>query len=314
MDDLPIVISGFGRSGTTWLSDILSKVIGGLILFEPFHPAVYHRSHRLCYAQDDQVVDDMLSHLDNCLHDTPENFWLLRNHLKEPIDKTSTSFVKYIWENSRILGFKTIRSNHLLHHFHLRLNAKIIFIHRHPFAVLSSIRSRKNFWKEYGWVWHLDHFYIRTLTKRHFRKEDIEFILNLKNKIKSKDEHIILMWAISLILTFRQARLSQGYVVSYESLYRDPYTNIRDLLRFLEFEDLPIHPSHIFTPSLTTLNTVHHHQVKFPISNEDLNKLFWKDKIGDGLIEKLLSILQQILVLDTDVKALAERSGYLSGS
>ena len=111
---MQIIIGGFGRSGTTWLSDIVSKCLGGLILFEPFHPGVYDVSDKVIYAGN---IDDnsLRSHLDEIRASHPTNPWILRNHLNSPIEKHSASFIKYVWSNSKILGYKTIRGNHCLY-------------------------------------------------------------------------------------------------------------------------------------------------------------------------------------------------------
>jgi len=310
MIEQPIVISGFGRSGTTWLSDIISKIIGGLILFEPFHPAVYASSKSLCYTTKWSDKRPILAHLEKSTNSVPENPWLLRNHLSEPLNLVPKSFIEYIWKNSETIGFKTIRGNHFLEDLFQNLNAKILIIHRHPLAVLCSICNRKNFWKEYGWEWHNTHFFDRAINDDFFSQEEIRILKDSIKKTHTIEERIITMWAVSFLINERQRSRIKSISVSYESLYISPYEEINRILNFLNLK-YSIHPSHIFVPSLTTLNTVHSERGMMSLTREKIDDLFWKRQLEKTTIENLNRKLKKILEIDLEAYRAAQSYSYI---
>ena len=82
----PIFIFGLGRSGTTWVSDIISKYSGCLILFEPLHPNVFGDVNSIIYRESNPS-DYLIEHLDGVLNKKMRHEWLLRNHLPSTIDQ-----------------------------------------------------------------------------------------------------------------------------------------------------------------------------------------------------------------------------------
>ncbi len=76
----PTIILGLGRSGTTWLSDIISKYSGGMVLFELMHPGTYPASHHILY-KDNIATVDAIDHIAGVLNKDIRSPWLLRNHL-----------------------------------------------------------------------------------------------------------------------------------------------------------------------------------------------------------------------------------------
>ena len=90
-----IIVLGFGRSGTTWISDMISKMNGRLILFEPFHPSVTHLSQRIAYTPVDRGIEGYLiaQLLTDVLTKRHKKLWLLRNHVPTKLEEVSQSFV-----------------------------------------------------------------------------------------------------------------------------------------------------------------------------------------------------------------------------
>ena len=151
-----IIILGFGRSGTPWLSDIISKTLGGLILFEPLHPKVLSNSKEIAYSKinEDKQSLQLIKHLNNVLENNNRSDWLLRNHIPYKIEEMGQDYFNLIWDYCRIIGFKSIRANHMIEWIYHNISKDIIFVTRHPSAVIASIlRREKNghkFW-EFGW-------------------------------------------------------------------------------------------------------------------------------------------------------------------
>lgn len=313
MRQSPIIIAGFGRSGTTWLSDIISKALGGLILFEPFHPGVYKESKTFCYTSSVSSDKGLFEHLTQSLSQAPQkNNWLLRNHLNTPLQDNSQAFVEYIWDNTEVLGFKTIRSNHTLDELTSSIDGKAIYIHRHPFAVLASIMNRKNFWEEYGWAWHEKFFFKRTLEHPMWSKNQVDTLSQIYSEIKSnKEETILLMWSISLIISLQEIDKCDGALVSYEDLYLDPYKEAKRILRDLGHEKAALHPSYFFTPSLTTMNTIHNRKDLLNTGRGFLDDLFWKTKLDSNKIKRYLTLVKEVLTVDNRTLELAHKNLYI---
>lgn len=309
MKKSPIIIVGFGRSGTTWLSDIISKTLGGIILFEPFHPKVYHNAESYCYSNSSNR-QNVLSQIDECQEYSPKTRWLYRNHINQSED-TISSFVKYVSEHTHVIGFKTIRSNHMTPFLSTTFGGKIILIHRHPLAVLSSIINRPQFWNEFGWTWHSENFFLRSLSEEHFTKEQIRALRQIKSSCSAKFELIILMWSISFMISIKDIHKVKGYILSYEKLYLDPFSEVKKLLEFLGKESSKIHPSHIFTPSLTTLKTIHEFDEINRSSRGKLDDIFWKSNLSQSHQKALISLVKSALELDSTAYQKGLNSGYI---
>ena len=312
MKQSPIIIAGFGRSGTTWLSDILSKALGGLILFEPFHPGVYDGSEDFCYASSFSKQKAIENHLNQCLSEAPKkNNWLLRNHLNTPLKENSQAFVDYIWANTEVLGFKSIRSNHCLAELASSIEGKVLYIHRHPLAVFTSILNRKNFWEEYGWEWHQSFFFKRALEHPLWSSSQLDKLKKIYSKARSnKEKTILIMWSISLIISLREIDKCDGLLVSYESLYLDPYEETQRILLELGHNHTSLHPSYFFTPSLTTMNTIHNRKDLFNSVRGYLDELFWGNKIDKDLTYQYQELLKEVLSVDGKALELAQKNLY----
>jgi len=305
-----IIIGGFGRSGTTWLSDVISKCLGGLILFEPFHPAVFSSSEEFIYSEDISI-DQIRKHLDFLRAHCPTNPWILRNHLNSPLDSHSSAFLEYVWSNSKILGYKTIRGNHCLDRLSKVSNkSKIIYIYRHPFAVLSSINKRARFWEDVGWNTHKELFFKRALQASLFDEQTRIQLHDIVLGLRSKNENIITMWALSLMISINEVELADGHIISYEELYMEPYEHVKKLLGYLGVEGKSIHPSYFFTPSMTSLRTLHHLR-KYGESEVNMDQLFWKDHIGLDEAKNLKALCKNILQHSKKAFELASQSNYL---
>jgi len=305
-----IIIGGFGRSGTTWLSDIISKSLGGLVLFEPFHPAVFSSSEELIYAEN--IDNDLIrSHLTFLYEQSPSNPWILRNHLNSPLESHSSAFMNYVWKNSRILGFKTIRGNHILDHLSMVGDgSKVVYIYRHPLAVLNSINKRMRFWEELGWTTHKRIFFERALATSSLDHHALGSLREIISEIRSKNENIIAMWSISLMISLNKVEKANGHLISYEQLYEDPYKEVGRLLDYLEVKEKSTHPSYFFTPSMTSLRTLHHLR-KHKESEFSMDQLFWIGDIGEEEAQSLKTLCQRILQYSRKAFDLARRNNYL---
>ncbi len=296
----PIIILGFGRSGTTWVSDIISKSLGSLLLFEPFHPAVWDQSGKLCYAANNH--DDFKSQISFVLNKKERNPWLIRNHLSVNPQQLNQSYIDSIWENCEISGFKAIRANHQIPYLYQEISDRILFTIRHPLAVIASIKNRPRFFEELGWQQHQslfeEHVLQHPLIKRNYKGNF--------NQLETFEEKVATMWALSHLLSLTDLINHNLPIIFYEDLYLKPFEETKKILKVLG-SNHNIHPSYLFTPSMLTLKTAH----SFSQVDDDFfkfrSKVFWKDNLTDHQANQLMHLIESIIKPHSRVYHLIKR-------
>ncbi|NOX62835.1 MAG: sulfotransferase [Chloroflexi bacterium] len=289
---MPIIILSFGRSGSTWISDILSKTLGGLILFEPLHPETCSFAAEICYADatDPRQSEQLGQLLDRILAKQDHNRWLLRNHLFSPLEAVSPTFVETVWRECEVIGFKEIRANFLIDWFLDHLDAQIVYIVRHPCAVIASLRRRINFWNEFGFERHWQFFRQRVLENPRYRSTLAAYDAVVA-RARSQTEREAIMWAASHKLAAQTLARRGLPIFYYEHFYETPFQATRRLLRYLGHE-ANLHPAHIFVPSMTTLRTVH----GLTASENDYAArglaLFWQDILTPDEVRSIMDIVR----------------------
>ncbi len=292
----PIVVLGFGRSGTTWISDIISKTLGGLLLFEPLHPQVCDFATAACYtdASDPVLASHLEEHLCAIFSGRERHKWLLRNHLFTPLQDVSDAFVDAIWRECQVIGFKEIRANFLIDWLVRRYDARIVYIARHPCAVIASLRRRPNFWKELGWDTHRRLFSERVLP---LSPEGGRWATLLDNARPDLEQQTA-MWAATHALATRQLQQRGLPIFYYEDFYEQPFAATRNLLHYLGHPTHAIHPAHLFVPSMTTLRTVHGLTATETTYAEHGESLFWDDVLSQAEVTNIMDIVAAFGVTD----------------
>ena len=299
----PIIIAGFGRSGTTWLSDIISKTLGGIILFEPDHPSVFPESEKFIYRShlNAKEKDTLQKHIYGALDKKIKKNWLLRNHLPCGSDM-SENFIHSIWEQSNILGFKAIRWNHNLVDLYQAISPKIVYITRHPLAVAASLIKRSKFFKELGWEKHWSLFKERnpipTLDLSQYDQ------LDLCSKYTA-------MWTVSNCKALTDLdKLDRPYF-QYEKIYSNPYSETRKIIDYLGFVNNNIHPSYLFYPSMSTLKTFHTFNENRKWSKKGAASVFWENTFSPEQAQALIKIVKSICSDSPKVYETFHNLGYL---
>ena len=301
--DEPVVILGFGRSGTTWISDIISKCTGQVVLFEPFHPVVFDASADLCYQINPKDFGNkVLNHLDDVFQKKYHDKWMLRNHLNSPTDELDNDFIDEVWQHITLIGFKSIRLSHSIQWLKDHVSTKIVFIIRHPLAVLASLMNRPRFWEEYGWKFHWEIFIQRTISKEDFNHNSKGYFKELSENLSSQLEKVAFMWAITHIISLDQLRQINVKPVYYEDFYLDPFGQSKSLLTSLTGASGPIHPSYLFTPSMTTLRTLHG-AFKGKSKNE-FPQFFWEQALTIDQVKTIWNLLETIAKHDHNLDRL----------
>lgn len=280
------------------MSDIISKTLGGLILFEPDHPLVCEKSEEWIYSSR-LPQEELERHIHAMLLKSNRDPWLLRNHL--PDNHREPSLIDMIWDRSRIIGLKCIRWNHDLPTLSAISGGRLIYIIRNPLAVVASLLKRDRFFAEYSWEWHWD-----TFKSRHPLIEiDIQEYDSAEKYLK-----YAVMWTVSNMKALSDLHTEGHPYIAYEHLYRNPYEQSKRILKILGYTDVDIHPSYLFYPSMSTLRTFHSDSERFSLINDGLD-FFWQDDLSEDQIEKIRELVSSLSLNYPSVYATFKTLNYI---
>jgi hypothetical protein len=213
-----VFLAGFGRSGTTWISDIINYKNEYRYIFEPFHP------YRVRLVRDFQYVQYLRPENRDPLYLEPARAVLsgrIRNWWTE-------SYNRKIFVRKRLI--KDIRAQFLLKWLHRNFpGMPIVLLFRHPCAAAHS-------WLKLGWG-------KEDLGKRTdlevclSQKELIEDFLgpfkeNIENA-RSEFEQQIFHWCMQYYVPLKQFKRGEIHLCFYENFCENPDEEIQRLFSFL---------------------------------------------------------------------------------
>ena len=203
-------VIGDGRSGTTWVSDIINYDKRFREMFEPFHPDWVNEMSFLEYHQYMRPTIDN-EELCEIAHKL-----FVGNFYHPRIDRTS----KKLFYSGLLL--KDISTNLFAYHLKRRFTSlKIVFLIRNPFAVAFS-KCKK---KKWNWMNEPEKFLEQALLYEDYLQPFSSLIL----EISKSDDYIvkqILIWSIINYVPLKQFSKDELCVVFYENLVLNPNDEI----------------------------------------------------------------------------------------
>jgi len=217
-DDV-IWVVGDGRSGTTWLGDLINYDKRYRELFETIHP--FHVKQTRDYGFNPYLrANDTHSPLCQFLTLVFDGKF---KHFRADVSKPQCFF--------KGLLIKEIYANLLIAWVHKNIpKAKKVLIIRNPFSVALSKQRHSN------WIWMLepkDFLHQEALMKDYL--EPFESLIN-----STKDDFIdnqILIWAIIHYVPFKQLNKDDLHIIFYENLLLNPEGELLRLLNYLHSSD-----------------------------------------------------------------------------
>ncbi len=210
-----IVVAGSGRAGTTWLAQLLSIAPGMQLIFEPLHPN---------FVPAVRALHDAPTPID-VLHSTylrpgePHPGW------EDFFRRVLTGELRNYWtdhERARLLAWryvvKMIRANLMLGWLRACFGCVVVFIVRHPCAVVYSRLAR-------GWSAPVESF----LSQSALMQDHLTEYESVIRAARSDVERHAVMWAVENWVALRQIRAFGGPVVFYETLCEQPIEQMRAL-------------------------------------------------------------------------------------
>lgn len=206
-----VFIAGSGRSGTTWLQELINHRRDHRIIFEPYARSVVPFCAHFRRRQYIRVTDDSAEYLDPTAKILSGDF---RN------DWTDQYNERKVYKRRLV---KDIRGNLLLYWLHKRYpSIPIVYIMRHPCAVMAS---------QLRMGWHLD---TADLLEQEELVEDFlgplaDFIARAPTRL----DHLALIWCIENYVPLSQFRPGEMLPVFYEELLQHPAREIERIFGFL---------------------------------------------------------------------------------
>ncbi|MEJ7584940.1 MAG: sulfotransferase [Acidimicrobiales bacterium] len=194
------LLAGSGRSGTTWLGEIIARDHDHRVIFEPFRasrvPAVAHFSHSQ-YLRPDNRDHRWVEPVERILRGQMRNRWFDHQN-------------KVVFPRRRLV--KAIRANNLLKWLCDTFGeVKVVLLVRHPCAVAGSARTL-------GWQ---DH--VRSLVNQSLLVSDhLQPLKAVIDDAVSPFDRFVVQWCVETMVPLRMLRPEDVCLVFYEDLCRDP--------------------------------------------------------------------------------------------
>lgn len=206
-----VFLAGTGRSGTTWITNIINYANAYRLMFEPFHSQrvdiVSHFGYRR-YLRPDNHDKAFIEPAKVILSGRIKNAW---------IDKLNRKLIA----KKRLI--KDIRANHLLKWIKTHFpEVPIILLLRHPCAVAHS-KLKLN------WQAHLEGFLAQDELMEDFLAP---FRAEIENAQDIFEKHIF-MWCVENYVPLKQFKVGEIHVAFYENFCAKPEQEIKGLFSFL---------------------------------------------------------------------------------
>jgi len=206
-----VFIAGSGRSGTTWLQELINHRRDHRVIFEPFTRAVVPFCSHFNWRQYIREADDSPRFLDPARRIISGDF---RN------DWTDQYNQRKVYKKRLV---KDIRGMLLLHWLHRRFpEIPIVYIMRHPCAVIAS---------QLRMDWHLNVNIL--LEQRDLVADFLKPYEYSMSRAQINLDHLTLIWCVENYVPLRQFRRGEILLVFYEELLQNPERELERIFRFI---------------------------------------------------------------------------------
>ena len=251
----PRIVVGFGRSGTTWVQDVVAESNDLRAVFEPLHPALVRNAGLtyLDYREPDDEDPDLRAYLERYISGDFHSLWADYRFVPtslwfRPHENLSVDSLRRVFRSQRravrnVLSYrkqrrfagrvvKLVRASMMLSWLQRTFNARMVYIVRHPVAVvMSKLRA--------PYAWNCRSMLGRYKEDRRWMQAlDKDFSNLLTDNLSDTEAHT-LQWSIEVQVALQQARAAGIPVVSYEQLVENSDNQWPRIWNALELEKSP---------------------------------------------------------------------------
>ena len=266
-------IIGDGRSGTTWLGDIINWEKNFREMFEPFHPDMIESAKPYALHQYIRVNDDSDNYFASLMND------IFTGKFKH---KRVDEINKSIFYNGLLV--KDIFGNLIASWVQERYpDIKIILLIRNPFEVALSKENKKN----WGWMEDPKLF----LNQKELYEDFLQpFEKIIRNVSDDYIERQIMIWSIIHYVLFQQIKKNNLHIVFYESLVNSPKEEISNLMKYIYNQDNIEIPSRLLSVAKKPSRVASENLMKKNPHTKDWKKQLTSVQLHNGL--KILSVFK----------------------
>lgn len=257
-----IFLAGCGRSGSTWVSDIINYQNKYRYMFEPFHSNYVDICKNFNYRQylrPENTDEQFLKPASQILTGKIRDKW---------IDRFNRKFIC----KGRLI--KDIRANLLLKWLKTQFpELKIVLLLRHPLAVVNSRMKL-------GWGSNLKFF----LAQDDLIKDYLEPFEKEIRGAKTEFEEQVFAWCIENYVPLHQLKQDEVHVAFYEDFITNPKETIMKLFSFLDikFKDKILKRLHIPSAEVRKESAI--------LTGENLTDK-WRNNFTEEQIKRAIEIL-----------------------
>lgn len=260
-----IMVAGTGRSGTTWVTELIASQVPCRIMFEPFHSRrieAFQRFHYFQYMRPNEQNQELRAYCRRIFSGDIRHRW---------IDHRATR----LFPQYRLV--KDIRANLFLRWLHTSFpEVPLLFIIRHPCAV---VLSRMQL------AWSTDEEIDSFLSQPKLIDDFLADKIEVVKRAKTAEEKHAIVWCISNLVPIQQFQSHQLHAIFYENLCTQPEREFARMFQTIGHE----YGDTIFTsakrPSTEATPT------SAIVTGEDKVRR-WKRELSPAQIGNILSIVE----------------------
>lgn len=260
-----IMVAGTARSGTTWVTDLITSQIPCRVMFEPFHSqqvGAFRRFSYFHYMRPSDENPELWAYCHRILSGDIRHKWIDRH-------------VERIFSQYRVI--KDTRANLFLAWLHRHFpEVPLLFVMRHPCAVALS-RMRLGWWTDKD----IEPFLSQPKLVGDFLADKMQIV----RRARTVEEKHAIVWCISNLVPIRQFESRQLHVVYYENLCTQPRQEVARIFRVIghEYDDAIFASAQ--RPSYTAVRT------SAIVTGED-KVTRWKRELSPTQISNILSVVE----------------------
>ena len=278
-----IVVAGTGRSGTTWLANIIASQIPCRIMFEPFHSRLvkdFQSFHYFHYMRPTEENSQLHFYCHKIFSGNIRHKWIDRQ-----VDRLTSEY--------RLI--KAIRANLFLKWLHnVFPEVRYLFIIRHPCAVVLSRMQLK--WSTDG---DIEPFLAQSKLVDDFLSHKLDFI----KRAKTVEEKHAIIWCISNLIPIKQFGLDRLNVIFYEDLVCQPEKEMAKIAQAINIDyNKSKVTEQVAKPSTTTIRS------SAILTGDDIIGR-WKTELSPQQINNILSVVKSFALdylYDDSIQPLVE--------